>query len=168
MRKILLSFVILVAIAGVWYRYYTITQPMVVQMKLPTTATAQEEEEIVANPFAIEALSSGLEVKSTAALYSDYSESAVQKSLDDGNKVILFFHASRCPICRKFDKELNDQLDQVPSDVAIFKVNYDKENALKQKYDIKIQHTLISIDSDWNKTDLSIDPSIQTLLGLID
>ena len=121
---------------------------MVVQMKLPPATITEEEEEIVANPFAIESVSSGLEAKNDLALYSDYSASALQQSLDDGKKVVLFFHASRCPICRKFDKELSEQLSQIQPGVVIFKVNYDTETSLKQKYDIKIQHTLISLDSD--------------------
>ncbi len=140
---------------------------MVVQMKLPPQLAATGQEEIVANPFAVEALSSGLQMQSEPEVYVDYSDSALQQSLADGKKVVLFFHASRCPICRKLDQNIKDQLEQIPVDAVIFKVNYDTENALVQKYGVKIQHTLVSLDSDGNKTDLSVDASVETLLDLI-
>jgi len=140
---------------------------MVVQMKLPPQLVATGEEEIVANPFAMEALSSGLQIQPEIEKYVDYTASALQQSLDDGKRVVLFFHASRCPICRKLDQNIKDQLDQIPADATILKVNYDTENDLIQKYGVKIQHTLVSVDGDGNKLDLSVDASVEALLNLI-
>ncbi len=142
---------------------------MVVEMKLPPQLIVTGQEETIANPFDIEALSSGLQAQpKEAEVYIDYTASILEQSLADGKKVVLFFHASRCPICRRLDKDIKDQLDQIPNDVQILKVNYDTENDLIQKYGVKIQHTLVSLDSDGNKTDLSVDASVETLLGLID
>ena len=62
-------------------------------MKLPPQLVATGEEEIVANPFAVEALSSGLQAQPEIEKYVDYTASALQQSLDDGKRVVLFFHA---------------------------------------------------------------------------
>lgn len=84
-------------------------------------------------------------------VYTNYSEPAVQNALNNGGKAILFFYASRDPISRQLDQDIIKNIKQLPSDVSVFKVDYDTEDVLKQKYGVKTQQTFVMIDKDRNK-----------------
>lgn len=77
--------------------------------------------------------------------YVEYSESAVANA--EGTK-ILFFYAPWCPQCRALEDSINDS--DIPSDVTIFKVDYDTNQELRQKYGVTIQTTLVEIDDQGN------------------
>ncbi len=62
-------------------------------------------------------------------------------------KVIIFFHASWCPECRKLDSDINANLGNIPKGTTILKADYDKETSLKQKYGVTYQHTLVQVDA---------------------
>ena len=79
--------------------------------------------------------------------YQSYTPEAVASV--DGN-IILFFHASWCPSCRGLNSDIEKNIENIPSDVTILKVDYDKETALKQKYGVTTQHTLVQVDNQGN------------------
>lgn len=62
--------------------------------------------------------------------------------------VVLFFRASWCPTCRALDADI--KASAVPAGVTILDVNYDTETALKQKYGVTTQHTLVQVDASGN------------------
>lgn len=70
--------------------------------------------------------------------------------LAKNNDVVLFFHASWCPSCRSLDKDINQNLNNIPEGVLIMKVDYDKERDLKKKYGVTYQHTLVQVDENGN------------------
>jgi thioredoxin 1 len=78
--------------------------------------------------------------------YGPYSPDML--TLADSGDVVLFFSAAWCPTCRGLDADINANLDAIPSGVAILKVDYDKSTALKQKYGVTYQHTLVQVGSD--------------------
>jgi thioredoxin 1 len=82
-----------------------------------------------------------------AGNYVDYSESAFENASDTNR--VLFFHANWCPTCKKIDKQLNTA--SLNEGITVFKVDYDKENSLKQKYGISKQHTFVLVDVDGNE-----------------
>lgn len=63
-------------------------------------------------------------------------------------KVVLFFHADWCPICRPLDAELMSK--GVPEGVHVLKVNYDTATELKKKYGVTYQHTFVQVDAQGN------------------
>ncbi|MEK9176927.1 MAG: thioredoxin family protein [Patescibacteria group bacterium] len=75
----------------------------------------------------------------------------------DGD-VVLFFREPWCPTCRGLDADIRAHLDQIPAGVTILDVDYDKSTALKQKYGVTYQHTLVQVDAEgntiakWNKS----------------
>lgn len=81
-------------------------------------------------------------------MYETYSSDAVKKYLASWKKVMLFFHAARCPSCRSLDKELTTQADKIPANSVVLKVNYDTEWELKKTYWVTSQHTLVYIDQN--------------------
>ncbi len=75
----------------------------------------------------------------------DYSPEKL--ALAKNGKVLLFFHASWCPICRGLDAEAAANANIVPDGVTILKVDYDTATALKQKYGVTVQHTFVQVDA---------------------
>lgn len=77
--------------------------------------------------------------------YLDYTPELFAQTA--GQKV-LFFHASWCPVCRALE---NDILSRgVPADLTIFKVDYDEATDLVQKYEVRLQSTVVYVDDEGN------------------
>ena len=79
--------------------------------------------------------------------YEDYS---AEKVANAEGRVVLFFHAGWCPTCRGQEKNILDSKADIPSDLTILKVNYDKETELKSKYGVRLQHSFVQVDSQGN------------------
>jgi len=73
-----------------------------------------------------------------------YNEAAFSEAKAAGKTILLDFHADWCPVCRKQGPLLQSlvQEDKL-KDVVVFKVNYDKETALKKDLKVANQSTLI-------------------------
>lgn len=78
--------------------------------------------------------------------YVAYSEDKIKAT--EGTK-LLFFHAPWCPQCREIEKSIND--GGVPAGVTVLKVDYDSNQALRQKYGVTLQTTFVKIDDAGNK-----------------
>lgn len=92
-----------------------------------------------------------------AGTYRDYSESAF--SATSGTR-LLFFHAPWCPQCRSLEASI--QASTIPSGVTIFKVDYDSNQSLRQKYGVTIQTTVVRVDDSGNLSEKYVaydDPS---------
>ncbi len=75
-----------------------------------------------------------------------YEAYSVDKlALANKGDVILFFRATWCPTCRALDADI--KANSVPAGVTILDVDYDTEIALKQKYGVTTQHTLVQVDA---------------------
>ena len=81
----------------------------------------------------------------TSGSYQDYS--ADKLALANEGKVVLYFHADWCPICRPLDAEFKASSQLLSSGVNILKVHYDTATALKQKYGVTYQHTFVQVDA---------------------
>jgi thioredoxin 1 len=88
--------------------------------------------------------------ESNMASSENYQSYSAEKLADAKGNIVLFFHASWCPSCRGLSSDIEKNLDNIPSDLIILKVDYDKETALKQKYGVTSQHTLVQIDNQGN------------------
>ena len=82
--------------------------------------------------------------------YLSYNSQNLAIAQENG-RAVLFFHAKWCPTCRAADETINRELDQIPADVTILKVDYDKEKDLKKKYRITYQHTFVQVDENGNE-----------------
>lgn len=81
-------------------------------------------------------------------LYAPYSGDKLMMA--ETGKVVLFFKASWCPSCRALDSDIKKSLTDIPADVTILELDYDTETALKQKYGVTTQHTLVQVDAQGN------------------
>ena len=78
--------------------------------------------------------------------YSDYSLAKLQATQD--GKAVLFFAASWCPTCKGLELNIKNNVSQIQDNLAILRVDYDTSSALKQKYGVTYQHTLIQVNSE--------------------
>lgn len=76
--------------------------------------------------------------------YEAYSPEKLERA-ETGN-VVLFFHAGWCPTCKALNDDILAHAADIPDDLTILKVDYDTEAALKKKYGVTYQHTLVQVD----------------------
>lgn len=107
------------------------------------------------------------ETNMQAWIYADYSPAAVQDALNNGKKVALFFHASRCPSCRSLDKDIKADIDELPENTVVFKVDYDGSSDLKEKYAVTTQHTTVIIDANMNLVQKDTWTRMERLISLL-
>lgn len=79
--------------------------------------------------------------------YTDYSTGYFDQTAQNSRR-ILFFHAAWCPQCRALENDIRAK--GVPAGMVIFKVNYDTESGLKQRYGVTLQTTLVEVDAAGN------------------
>ncbi len=102
---------------------------------------------------------------------SKYQEFSVSKLIaNKDKKQILFYHASWCPTCKILNDNLNSNLVSIPSDVVIYRVDYDdtQYNQMKRDHGITYQHTLVYVNENGELIDkwagsLNVDEVIDKL-----
>jgi thiol-disulfide isomerase/thioredoxin len=99
----------------------------------------------------------------TKGSYEVYSASKL--TMAEKGDVVLFFKASWCPTCKALDGDIKANAGSIPAGVTILEVNYDTETALKQKYGVTYQHTLVQVDS--NGTQIAKWSGSPTLAALV-
>lgn len=82
--------------------------------------------------------------------YEDYSADKIALADQKDNKVVLFFHADWCPICRSIDSEIKLSSVGIPAGVHLLKVDFDTATALRQKYGVTSQYTFVQVDGKGN------------------
>lgn len=78
--------------------------------------------------------------------YQTYSEEVLAASTATHN--VLIFSATWCPSCRALDKDINENISDLPGDVALFTIDYDTNVVLRQQYGVTSQHTLVLVETD--------------------
>ncbi len=94
--------------------------------------------------------------------YISYSAESIAAT--PGTK-ILFFHASWCPQCRALEKSIQE--GSIPDGVTIMKVDYDSNQALRKKYGVTVQTSLVRVDDAGNLVEryvASEKPNLQAVL----
>lgn len=77
---------------------------------------------------------------------------------------LLFFHAPWCPQCRALERSIQDK--GVPSGVTIFKIDYDSNQALRQKYGVTIQTTVVKVDGEGSRADSFVAYDEPTIMAV--
>lgn len=99
-------------------------------------------------PNEVESVAS-VEKGTNSGSYEPYSQELLARA--ESGKVVLFFRASWCPTCRTLNADIRKNLDDIPEWLTILDVDYDNSTALKQKYGVTYQHTLVQVDAEGNQ-----------------
>ena len=95
-----------------------------------------------------------VQLEVAASSYQEFSETALSDS--DDKRRVLFFYANWCPTCKAAEQDIQENIDELPDDVVIIRVNYndtntnENEKELARKYAITYQHTFVQIDAENN------------------
>lgn len=95
--------------------------------------------------------------------YKDYSPENIATAQQNGQKVVLFFHAPWCPYCKAADTAFKAGTDKISSGVTILKTDYDTQKELKNKYGVTYQHTFVQIDTQGNQVAKWVSGDIEAL-----
>ena len=134
-----------VALVGTGYVYWQNSMEADKQNATAEQRPKQEQVAQVTEPNGSEAAQDSVKLPGE---YKDYEESLVSST--NGDK-ILFFHAPWCPQCRMIESDIKEQ--GVPSGVTVLKVDYDSNQALRQKYGVTLQTTFVEVDSNGTEID---------------
>lgn len=80
--------------------------------------------------------------------YESYTAEKIARA--ETGDVVLFFRASWCPTCRGLDADIKKNASSIPGGVTILDVDYDNSSALKQRYGVTYQHTMVQVDASGN------------------
>lgn len=98
------------------------------------------------------------------ANYLDYSEQNLAQAKKHGKTLLFFAATTWCSNCRAIEEEILKRNSEVPRDLTILKVDYDRERLMKTKYGVAMQTTLILLDEDGNETKRWIGTDFDNLL----
>ncbi|MEN8251992.1 MAG: thioredoxin family protein [Patescibacteria group bacterium] len=85
-----------------------------------------------------------LEESNDPGYYGEYGDDGI----DDYENVILFFTTEWCPSCVDAQKDIEDNENKIPSNVAIVRVDFDEEKELCQQHGIAQQHTFVLLGGE--------------------
>jgi len=81
--------------------------------------------------------------KITTSQYDYFDTNLISRS----EKTVLLFKARWCSTCVGLEKDIEENLDKIPEDMQILKVDFDSAYSLRLTYKVTVQHTLVQIDS---------------------
>ncbi|MBU1293063.1 thioredoxin family protein [Patescibacteria group bacterium] len=152
-----IAVVALIAIAG--FAYASMNKSADVSVKDETSQTGEKDMSTE------EGMEKGEDMMKTG-LYEAYAPEKLARAKE--GDVVLFFHATWCPSCRGLNADIENNLEAIPANVSILKLDYDTETELKKKYGVTTQHTLVQVDAEGNLIKKwSGSPTLTGLVGSI-
>jgi thiol-disulfide isomerase/thioredoxin len=80
--------------------------------------------------------------------YVMYSADAVEKARAEGRAMVLYFWAGWCPICVADEPLIKRRIESSGLPIAGFRVDFDAEKSLREKYRVPYQHTTVMLGRD--------------------
>lgn len=145
---------------------YAFTRPSATEPVAVQTKTEEAEAETEVTPQATSETPAAAPEPAAAAKAGAYTNYNASTFANIAGTRVLFFHASWCPQCRSLDASI--KAGKVPDNTTIVKVDYDSNQALRQKYGVTIQTTLVRVDSSGKLVEKSVAYDEPTLQSVID
>lgn len=92
-----------------------------------------------------------------------YTGAALADAQKAGKPVALHFHADWCPTCKAQEKSLAVLKTEPGLDVLLLVANYDTEKALKTRFKVRSQSTLVVLHGDQERARLVGDTSADAI-----
>lgn len=92
-----------------------------------------------------------------------YSASALAAAQNANRPVALHFHADWCPTCRAQTKVLESLKAEPGLDLTVLVANYDTEKALKRRFKVRVQSTIVVLRGTHESARLVGDTSVASI-----
>ncbi len=103
-----------------------------------------------------------------AGAYKDSTASNLSDAvLSDGTTKVLYFFAAWCPTCKKANQTLTSWYANGEGMLTVYKINFDEEKVLRQKYGVTYQHTFVKIDGKGTMIEKKQGPNDEELQALL-
>ena len=132
------------------------------QQKVATSDQSLSQQEPTTNDFMAPTDSQNvmtdkedMMIETKGSKYIKYIKLAFDNNTE--KRRVLFFYANWCPTCRPADANFIANVDKIPDDAVVIRVNYNddetdaEEKALAEQYGVTYQHTFVQIDKDGNE-----------------
>lgn len=96
-----------------------------------------------------------------------YTADALAAAEKAGQPVAVLFHADWCPTCRAQDKVLQSLKTEKELDLTVLVANYDTEKALKRRFRINSQSTIVVLKGTKETARLIGDTSADGIRGAL-
>lgn len=98
------------------------------------------------------------------ANYLDYSAQNFAQAKKHGKTLLFFAATTWCSNCLAIEEEIIKRNSELPKELTILKVDYDRDSDMKAKYGVTMQTTLILLDEDGNEIRRWIGTDFDNLL----
>ena len=92
-----------------------------------------------------------------------YNPAALAEAQQAGKPVALHFHADWCPTCKAQEKSLAALKVEPGLDMLLLVADYDTEKALKTRFNVRSQSTLVVLHGDQERARLVGDTSADAI-----
>lgn len=100
---------------------------------------------------------------SIAGDYMVYEEGVI----GNGESAVLFFYAAWCPFCQEKDNSLRQWYTEAEFPMKVYRVDFDTEMELRQKYGIVQQDSFVLINASGEAVTTEVSPSLTQLKRLL-
>lgn len=80
--------------------------------------------------------------------YLDYSNQNFINSQKNGRTLLFFAATTWCSNCVELEKQIQAHLSDLPKDITILKVDYDRDTKTKNEYGVTMQTTLVLLNEN--------------------
>lgn len=98
--------------------------------------------------------------------YTKYNSSEVTKNEFESVTSILFFYKQDCASCESMNNDITSNIQQIPEQVEIFKVDMEVNQPLLEKYSIDAENSFVVLHSKGNSTKISWLTTLESLLSV--
>ncbi len=150
--KIIIPFFLILVVLAVGA--YMLLQNNIVSESMVKSDEMSADKDLMSNSKKDEAMMKDESEKMDSAMqesrYVEYDQAALANN--ENKRRVLFFYANWCPTCRPADANFKTNIDKIPDDAILIRVNYkdsetdQQEKDLAELYGITYQHTFVQID----------------------
>lgn len=92
-----------------------------------------------------------LQEQTTVQPYVRLADFNARPSSYASQKLVYFFHAQWCSICRAIESDLKADTSIIPAGVTIIETDFDTERDLRTRFGVTNQYTFVQVDASGNE-----------------